>query len=118
MRPKILLAIQKGKSNENESASPAVLRKLAGYDHEDMPPDYQPWLLKFDSEPEQCRGLLESACAAMAREAGNIMPETRLIRTESLDGTRMKDILPNSPRHHLIRMSEAQFESSPTSAPE
>lgn len=88
MRPKILLAIQKGKSNENEAASPPVLRKLAGYDHEDMTADYQPWLLKFDTEPEQCRGLLESAYSAMARDAGIILPETRLIRTESPDGTR------------------------------
>jgi serine/threonine-protein kinase HipA len=88
MRPKILLAIQKEKDPGNESASTPVLRKLAGYDHEDMPSDYQPWLLKFDTEPEQCRGLLESACAAMAREAGVVMPETRLIRTKSPDGTR------------------------------
>jgi serine/threonine-protein kinase HipA len=82
MRPKMLLAIHDDDLDENTP----TLRKLAGYDHEDMPPDFQPWLLKFDTEPEQYRGPIEQACALMARAAGVTMSETKLIRTKSVSG--------------------------------
>lgn len=86
MRPKMLIAIRKADPATSIADQPAtipILRKLAGYDHHDMPPDFQPWLLKFDTEPDQCRGLIEQACAWMAREAGVTMPETTLIQTRS-----------------------------------
>lgn len=85
MRPKMLLAIHDGDLSENNPVTP-TLRKLAGYDHQDMPPNFQPWLLKFDTEPEKCRGLIEQACAKMARAAGVTMPETTLILTKSAKG--------------------------------
>lgn len=87
MRPKMLLAIRDEYLSESDPATP-TLRKLAGYDYQDMPPDFRPWLLKFDTEPEKCRGLIEQACAEMAREAGVIMPETTLIRTQSAKGVK------------------------------
>lgn len=86
MRPKMLLAIQKGSWSDADFAAAPTLKKLAGYDHHDMPVDFQPWLLKFDTEPDQYRGLIEQACANMARSAGVIMPETRIIRTQSPGG--------------------------------
>jgi len=93
MRPKMLLAIRdadlsKGDADLSNSdpASVPTLRKLAGYDHHDMPPGFQPWLLKFDTEPEKYRGRIEQAYAAMARRAGVTMPETTLIRTQSPAG--------------------------------
>ena len=82
MQPKMLLAIH----SDDSDGEPPTLRKLAGYDHEDMPPDFQPWLLKFDTEPEKYRGPIEQVCAQMARAAGVIMPETKLIRTKSASG--------------------------------
>ena len=85
MRPKMLLAIRKDAADT--PANTPVLRKLAGYDHTDMPVEFEPWLLKFDTEPEQCRGRIEEACAQMARFAGVEMPVTRVIRTQSRNGT-------------------------------
>lgn len=85
MRPKMLLAICDNDLSECGPASQS-LRRLAGYDDQDMPPDFSPWLLKFDTEPEKCRGLIEQAYARMAREAGVTMPETTLIQTRSSKG--------------------------------
>lgn len=86
MRPKMLLAIRKEDLFGGDPVAASALRKLAGYDHHDMASDFQPWLLKFDTEPDKCRGLIENACANMARAAGVTMPETTLIRTKSPDG--------------------------------
>lgn len=88
MRPKMLLAIRKESLSDSDPATTPTLRQLAGYDHHDMPPDFQPWLLKFDTEPEKYRGLIEQAYAEMAREAGVLMPDTTLIRTQSSNGVR------------------------------
>lgn len=78
MRPKVLLAIHKNRKD--------VLRRLSGYDHEDMPPEFEPWLVKLDVEPDKYRGVIEETCARMARLAGVAMPETRLITTGSPSG--------------------------------
>lgn len=86
MRPKMLLAIHKESLSSDNPASAPTMRRLAGYDHHDMPADFQPWLLKFDTEPDKCRGLIEEACANMARLAGVTMPETKLIRTKAPNG--------------------------------
>ncbi len=85
MRPKMLLAIHKSLSSENPASAPAM-RRLAGFDYHDMPADFQPWLLKFDTKPDEFRGLIEEACANMARLAGVTMPETKLIRTKTPNG--------------------------------
>ncbi len=91
MRPKMLVAIHADEISYSRESAPAAiptLRKLAGYDHHDMPSEFEPWLLKFDTEPDQCRGLIEQACANMARDAGITMLNTTLIHTQSKDGVK------------------------------
>lgn len=86
MRPKMLLAIRKADLSGGDPANAPTMRKLAGYDYSDMPPDFEPWLLKFDTHPGECRGLIEKAFADMAVMAGVSMPRTTLIRTSSPQG--------------------------------
>jgi len=86
MRPKMLLAIHKADLPEDSAATTPTLRKLAGYDHCDMPPEFEPWLLKFDTDPSECRGRIEKAFANMAEVAGVTMPKTALIHTKSPQG--------------------------------
>ncbi|MFT3991206.1 MAG: type II toxin-antitoxin system HipA family toxin [Luteolibacter sp.] len=83
MRPKMLLAIHSASLARDSAAEIPTLRKLTGYDHHDMPSDFSPWLLKFDTDPEKFRGRIEQACALMARAAGVELPETTVIDTHS-----------------------------------
>jgi len=46
---------------------------------EPTPAGFEPWLLKFDLEPELHEGRIEHAYALMARAAGINVPETRLV---------------------------------------
>lgn len=78
MRPKVLLAIHKDQNT--------VLRQLSGYDHQDMPAEFEPWLVKLDVRPDEYRGVIEETCAQMARAAGVVMPESRLISTRAKSG--------------------------------
>jgi serine/threonine-protein kinase HipA len=48
----------------------------------ELPDGFQPWLLKFDLDPELEAGKEEYAYSLMARAAGVGMPETRLMETE------------------------------------
>ncbi len=49
---------------------------------DDPPPDgFDAWLIKFDTEPVLHEGRIEAAYADMARAAGIVIPETRLLET-------------------------------------
>lgn len=72
-RPKVLVGY-----------APSISRVVSG--EADLPPGYEPWLVKFPSRKDEPHGgPLELAYALMARDAGIDLPETRLFETESGD---------------------------------
>jgi serine/threonine-protein kinase HipA len=68
-RPKALIALHR-----TDRA-----RLLAGT--AELPPDFDPWIVKFDTSENLALGTLEEAYARMARAAGVDMPETCLLDT-------------------------------------
>lgn len=54
----------------------------------DLPQSYEPWLVKFDNKPERQWGKIEYAYHLMAKEAGIICSDIRLLKTESEEGER------------------------------
>jgi len=80
MRPKILLALPTDRTKKN------AFKSLPGFDHSDMPEGYEPWILKFDTEPAQERGKIEHAYARLAKSCGLDVPRTRVIPTKGEDG--------------------------------
>jgi len=67
-RPKALVGLHR--SDVRLVAGPAELS-----------PDFEPWIVKFDTSSDATLGPLEEAYALMARAAGIDLPETRLLVT-------------------------------------
>lgn len=66
------------------------------------PPGFGGWLVKFDTEPVLQEGRIESAYAAMARQAGIEVPETRLLEAAGCHfATRRFDRTLEGERLHL-----------------
>ncbi|MCH2156869.1 MAG: type II toxin-antitoxin system HipA family toxin [Opitutales bacterium] len=49
---------------------------------DEIPPGFEPWILKFAAGPDDNQGKLEHAYFEIAEEAGILVPETRLIQDE------------------------------------
>ncbi len=63
-------------------ASVAISADFSELRMDDPPPaGFQPWLLKFDTEPALQAGRIEAAYAAMAGAAGITVPPTRVLET-------------------------------------
>lgn len=70
-RPKVLVGVNKDKIISGE---------------DDLPENYDHWIVKFNSKNDfQDSALVEYAYSLMAKNAGIIMPETRLFKTNSGD---------------------------------
>ncbi len=80
----VLAALGKAGSSPGGARPKALIalndREEAVYGMEDIPPGYTPWLVKFPGvgDPEDI-GHIEMAYSMMAKEAGVVMPETRLL---------------------------------------
>ena len=70
-RPKVLVGVNKDEIISGE---------------DDLPENYEHWIIKFNSKNDfQDSGLVEYAYSLMAKNAGIMMPETRLFNTSSGD---------------------------------